>query len=246
MNDLVARLRSQCQGYRDKLHIEAAAAIEAAQARVADLEFLNGQLKDGAYARNAELTAELAERDATIAELRDGWEENREILRVRIATLEAAMRRLAKPMDCGCKPCTGQCRSHLAMEIEYEERMNIAKAALDVEDGLTCPMCGKRQCNCGPGSTLRRQIGEEAATAIKRAERIAALEADNADMGVSCAKTYGMMNDALRKVAAMQAALAKYGRHKDDCPCAGCAPGYVSVCLCGFQAALARAEGAKA
>ena len=41
-----------------------------------------------------------------------------------------ALRRIAQPLDCGCVPCRGQCRSQTALECEVEERQDIARAAI--------------------------------------------------------------------------------------------------------------------
>jgi len=46
------------------------------------------------------------------------------------ARLLDALREIARPLDCGCVPCTGQCRSAYAMQIEVEARQDIARAAL--------------------------------------------------------------------------------------------------------------------
>lgn len=44
--------------------------------------------------------------------------------------LRAALLRIEKPHDCGCKPCTGQCRNVEAMAIYLDEARDIARAAL--------------------------------------------------------------------------------------------------------------------
>ncbi|MCU1123504.1 MULTISPECIES: hypothetical protein [Stenotrophomonas] len=41
-----------------------------------------------------------------------------------------ALERIALPHDCGCVPCTGQCRSHIALEIAVEEMQGLARAAI--------------------------------------------------------------------------------------------------------------------
>ena len=41
-----------------------------------------------------------------------------------------ALERIAQPLDCGCVPCVGQCRSQVALECEVEERQEIARQAL--------------------------------------------------------------------------------------------------------------------
>lgn len=52
--------------------------------------------------------------------------------RVRAAApdLLAALERIASPHDCGCVPCTGQCRSQIALEIAVEEMQGLARAAI--------------------------------------------------------------------------------------------------------------------
>ncbi|AYZ71308.1 hypothetical protein EGY09_15350 [Stenotrophomonas maltophilia] len=41
-----------------------------------------------------------------------------------------ALERIALPHDCGCVPCTGQCRSQIALEIAVEEMQGLARAAI--------------------------------------------------------------------------------------------------------------------
>lgn len=41
-----------------------------------------------------------------------------------------ALERIARPHDCGCKPCTGACRNQLALEITVEEIQELARAAI--------------------------------------------------------------------------------------------------------------------
>ncbi|MDV6189835.1 hypothetical protein RYH75_11280 [Stenotrophomonas geniculata] len=41
-----------------------------------------------------------------------------------------ALERIARPHDCGCVPCTGQCRSQIALEIAVEEMQELARAAI--------------------------------------------------------------------------------------------------------------------
>lgn len=41
-----------------------------------------------------------------------------------------ALERIARPHDCGCKPCTGACRNQLALEITAEEIQELARAAI--------------------------------------------------------------------------------------------------------------------
>ena len=57
-------------------------------------------------------------------------------LEAEVARLRKALERLAKPLACGCKPCTGDCRSQIALEAELEGRIDFAKAALEARDGI--------------------------------------------------------------------------------------------------------------
>ena len=41
-----------------------------------------------------------------------------------------ALRRIAQLIDCGCVPCTGQCRTPIALECEVEERQELARSAI--------------------------------------------------------------------------------------------------------------------
>lgn len=41
-----------------------------------------------------------------------------------------ALERIARPHDCGCVPCTGSCRSQLALQITVEEMQDLAQAAI--------------------------------------------------------------------------------------------------------------------
>lgn len=47
----------------------------------------------------------------------------------RVAVLEKALERIAVLPDCGCKPCTGQCRSQAVLLIELEEIRALAAVA---------------------------------------------------------------------------------------------------------------------
>jgi hypothetical protein len=46
------------------------------------------------------------------------------------AKVRKALERIAAPMDCGCYPCTGQCRGPEAMRIWFEEAQERAREAL--------------------------------------------------------------------------------------------------------------------
>jgi len=41
-----------------------------------------------------------------------------------------ALERIARPQDCGCKPCTNTCRNQIALEIAVEEIQELARAAI--------------------------------------------------------------------------------------------------------------------
>jgi plasmid stabilization system protein ParE len=51
----------------------------------------------------------------------------------RVRRLTEALERISRPPDCGCVPCTGDCRGLEALEIETDAHRDIARAAL--EDG---------------------------------------------------------------------------------------------------------------
>lgn len=72
--------------------------------------------------------AELYNREAT------AHEETQNRLLARVVRLETALKRIARPHDCGCKPCTGQCMSEEALKITLDEIRNIAREALSDPD----------------------------------------------------------------------------------------------------------------
>jgi hypothetical protein len=47
-----------------------------------------------------------------------------------VEVAKAALREIAAGIDCGCVPCTGQCRSQSALSVELEVRQDVAIAAL--------------------------------------------------------------------------------------------------------------------
>jgi hypothetical protein len=59
---------------------------------------------------------------------RDEW-------RVKAVRYAEALDAIAQPLDCGCVPCRGQCRSQIALECEVEARQDIAREALCDSDG---------------------------------------------------------------------------------------------------------------
>lgn len=50
-------------------------------------------------------------------------------LRAVLTRLRATLTELAAPMDCGCVPCTGQCRSREALEVEVDGMKETAREA---------------------------------------------------------------------------------------------------------------------
>ena len=77
-------------------------------------------LEREAAAHAAEIERLTADRDTAVRE--------------RDAAVEA-LERLARDVECGCQPCTGGCRSEEALAIEYEERLEFARAALAKIEG---------------------------------------------------------------------------------------------------------------
>lgn len=61
---------------------------------------------------------------AVMAHMPEGWR------CVNLGAVVGALRRIARPHDCGCKPCTGQCRSQDALSIEIEAMRDEANAAV--------------------------------------------------------------------------------------------------------------------
>jgi hypothetical protein len=49
--------------------------------------------------------------------------------------LTVALTQISQPSDCGCKPCTGQCRSEESLSIELDAIRDIARAALRAVNG---------------------------------------------------------------------------------------------------------------
>jgi hypothetical protein len=79
------------------------------------------------YKNEASLWHEQALKEAN----RVGWlEAGLKEVRATVDDLLKALARIAAPLDCGCVPCCGQCRSQYALEIELEERQDIARAAI--------------------------------------------------------------------------------------------------------------------
>jgi hypothetical protein len=49
-----------------------------------------------------------------------------------IAAAEKALATIADPIECGCKPCTGDCQSISAKAIYFEGQQEVAAEALSV------------------------------------------------------------------------------------------------------------------
>lgn len=54
-------------------------------------------------------------------------------LRSTDSALVDALRTIARPLECGCKPCTGQCRSQEALLAHIEALQDIAEQALSAQ-----------------------------------------------------------------------------------------------------------------
>lgn len=51
-------------------------------------------------------------------------------LKARVAELEAALRRIGTPIECGCSPCTGDCRSDASRAASFDIVQQDARDAL--------------------------------------------------------------------------------------------------------------------
>lgn len=80
---------------------------------------INGSQSDPMPQANAALTCFLRNNAQHYLSLMDEVERLRE-----------ALGRIAAPLDCGCRPCRGSCRSETALSIELEERQDVARQAL--------------------------------------------------------------------------------------------------------------------
>ena len=52
-----------------------------------------------------------------------------------IAKMRKALMRISNHVDCGCVPCTGNCRNIEALKIELKARQEEARAALQTKEG---------------------------------------------------------------------------------------------------------------
>ena len=110
MNDIVYRLRHAVvteptmpsEGYPTNLGGQAADRIEALEARMNSQIVTNEALQQALYKSD-----------------------------VRRDRYKAALKTIARPIDCGCNPCRGQCREGAALVIELDARMDIASEALE-------------------------------------------------------------------------------------------------------------------
>jgi hypothetical protein len=73
-----------------------------------------------------------------------------------IARLRAVLKKIANPLSCGCRPCTGQCCSHEALRITVEEMRSAAHAAL--ESGAMIYVCQDCDCDQMLGSCLECRV----------------------------------------------------------------------------------------
>jgi hypothetical protein len=74
--------------------------------------------------RDVALLKELAESEGRRVAARDA----------RIKVLTEALKRISQPLDCACMPCWGQCRSAESLQIELDERCDLADAALAAKE----------------------------------------------------------------------------------------------------------------
>lgn len=55
-------------------------------------------------------------------------------MKTQLEVLREALKRIAEPMDCGCKPCHGSCRGKEALEWRLEDIQEIALKALAFQE----------------------------------------------------------------------------------------------------------------
>jgi len=77
-----------------------------------------------------------------------GWWRTRQF-RIRYARLQwahealrEALQEIQREPGCGCKPCTGQCRSAESMAAELHVRQDMARLALDCDARMLAPVIG--------------------------------------------------------------------------------------------------------
>lgn len=65
------------------------------------------------------------------------WEEVADIIdeHTGLPDLLAAMKKIAAPRDCGCRPCRGQCESAEYLLVWIEEVRDLARAAIAKAEG---------------------------------------------------------------------------------------------------------------
>lgn len=121
--------------YVSEVHYDAALAREAALRE--ELDLLKPTL---------ESTFDAAQRDR--AE-RDVLQQRMTVAEQRAGVMEKALMRIARPHDCGCLPCTGDCTSKLSLEITVDCMRETAEAALkpaaecphNYSNPTGCPVC---------------------------------------------------------------------------------------------------------
>lgn len=94
------------------------------------------QNMDNTHVPKAEHRSQIAELEHLVHEAKEGAKQHEEAMREVLAgrdRLRKALERIARPLDCGCVPCRGDCESPDALKITVEEHQEIARAALAKE-----------------------------------------------------------------------------------------------------------------
>lgn len=82
-----------------------------------------GSQRDDLFKKTSQVMANYREQQKRLSEQND--------------YLLAALDRIARPHDCGCVPCTGDCTSMLSLEIAIDEIRELAKSAIARARGLS-------------------------------------------------------------------------------------------------------------
>ena len=88
---------------------------------------------DAALGREAALRESLTDKRDEYNKLGDKYDDLQQRLTVaekRAIIMEKALTRIARPHDCGCLPCTGDCTSKLSLEITVDDMRDTAELAL--------------------------------------------------------------------------------------------------------------------
>lgn len=110
-----------------RLIVEAANEHEHLKARLAEVE----RERDEAMALAVKLNGN--EELQLLMEMNNKFLVRALAAEARVVVLEKTLGRIAVLPDCGCKPCTGQCRSQAVLLIELEEIRALAAVALAAE-----------------------------------------------------------------------------------------------------------------